>query len=74
MNLGDQPAFPCQGLGQDGNPEMPLSPGMSTRTWLAGMIAAGNTEALEMLDVKLIVAHADALLAELEKEKPCQTT
>lgn len=49
MNLANEPAFPCQALGQSGLPSMELSPGMTTRTWLAGLamqalIAANNLE------------------------------
>lgn len=99
MNLGNQPAFPCQGLDHCGNPEMPLSPGMSTRTWLAGMATIdegdwpNSMRNLELVmgrpcpdytgrpiehlayrlefEAKIKVAKADALIAELEKEKSC---
>lgn len=103
MNLGDQPAFPEIRIKQVGDPAycQPTRvyyPGMSTRTWLAGMATIdegdwpNSMRNLELVmgrpcpdyagkpiehlayrlefEAKIKVAKADALLAELEKEKP----
>lgn len=65
MNLGDQPAFPVSSTSQQ-------SPGMTIRVWLAGLAMQGRVvdeEGSFQSRAKWAVQMADAVLAELEKDK-----
>jgi len=69
------PAFPIPGHANPGLLKSAKSvPGMSLRAWLAGQALVGLigpedvSEAVVIMNSRLAVLYADAMLAELEKE------
>jgi hypothetical protein len=73
MNIGSQPAFAQPPVWNERDQTWDSgASGMTYRQWLIGMIASGDAAAPEWQDADWIIRRADAIIAELNAEKPCE--